>query len=115
MIGAHEFVVAPFPVKKDGIMGLDLLTVLRGNIDVAAGEISLDGQKIRLANHPLGGRKENHISKILFRYLPTDYLYITWKTAAMNMTCVTTHVVSKKTFAILHLNNAYFQNAGEIP
>ena len=54
---AHEFVVAPFPIKKDGIMGLDLLRVLRANIDVAAGEITLDGQKIRLPNHPLGWKK----------------------------------------------------------
>jgi hypothetical protein len=50
-------VVAPFPVKKDGIIGLDLLRALGARIDIAAEEI--DGQKIKLANHPSGGRKVN--------------------------------------------------------
>ena len=111
MIGAHEFVVAPFPVKKDGIMGLDLLTVLRANIDVAAGEITLDGQKIRLANHPLGGRKENHISKILFRYLQKNSQFTAWSHAVIITTYATTHVAKRKTDVILSSGDACSQNA----
>jgi hypothetical protein len=47
----HDFVVAPFPIK-DGIIGLDLLRALDARINIVAGEIELDGQKIKLTAHP---------------------------------------------------------------
>jgi hypothetical protein len=52
-------VVAPFPIKKDGIIGLDLLRALGARIDIAAEEIELNVQKIKLTNHPPGGVKES--------------------------------------------------------
>jgi hypothetical protein len=50
-------VVAPFPIKKDGIIGLDLLRALGASIDIAAEEIELNVQKIKLTNHAPGGVK----------------------------------------------------------
>ena len=47
----HSFVDAPLAVKKDGIVGLDLLRKLGTYIDIARGQIILDDQMIPLTNH----------------------------------------------------------------
>jgi hypothetical protein len=48
---SHNFVVAPFSMKKDGIIGLDLLNKLNASINIPAREINLDGHTIKLKNH----------------------------------------------------------------
>jgi hypothetical protein len=53
----HDFVVAPFPIQKDGIIGPDLLRALGAPIDLTAEEMEVGGQKIKLKNHPSIGRK----------------------------------------------------------
>jgi predicted aspartyl protease len=55
----YDFVVALFSIKKDGIIGLDLLRALGARIDIASGETDLDGQEIKLTNLPPCGRKVN--------------------------------------------------------
>ena len=60
----HDFVVAPFPIKKDGIMGLDLLRALNARIDLATEEIELDGQKIKLTNYPPCRREADRRVKV---------------------------------------------------
>jgi hypothetical protein len=48
----HDFVVAPFSIKKDRIIGLDLLRALGARTDIASWEIDLDSKKIKLTNLP---------------------------------------------------------------
>jgi predicted aspartyl protease len=43
---SHNFVVAPFSMKKDGIIGLNLLNKLNASINIPAREINLDGQQL---------------------------------------------------------------------
>jgi hypothetical protein len=52
------FVVAPFPIQKEGIIGLDILRALGARIDLATEEIAIGAQKIKLENHPPIGRRE---------------------------------------------------------
>lgn len=54
----HNFVVAPFAIKKDGIIGLDLLKTLGARIDLITEEVELDGQKIPFTKQ-LSPEKEN--------------------------------------------------------
>jgi hypothetical protein len=53
----HDFVVARFPVKKDGIVGLDLLRKLGARMDLATGEIEIDGHNLELKIHSSVGKK----------------------------------------------------------
>jgi predicted aspartyl protease len=53
----HDFLVARFPIKNDGIIGLDLLKGIGARIDLATGELEIDGQKMKLKNHRLEGRR----------------------------------------------------------
>jgi hypothetical protein len=50
-------VVAPFPIQKDGIIGLDLLRALGARIDLGTEEIEIGDQKIKLKSHPPRGRR----------------------------------------------------------
>jgi hypothetical protein len=53
----HDFVVAPFPIKKDGIISLGLLRSLDARIALAAEALEMDGQKIKFENHLAVGKR----------------------------------------------------------
>ena len=53
----HDFVVAPFPFQRDGIIGLDLQRKLGIFMYITRGEMTLGGQRMPLTDHPPGRRK----------------------------------------------------------
>ena len=66
----HDFVVASFPLQKDGIIGLDLLIELEAYIDMATDEVTLRGQVFKQKDRPPGGTEANQPKEMIGRTEP---------------------------------------------
>jgi hypothetical protein len=44
----HNFVVAPFPIKRDGIIGLDFLRAMRARINLETDQLEVGNDRIPL-------------------------------------------------------------------
>jgi hypothetical protein len=50
----HSFVVAPFPIERDGVLGLDWMRSMRVKIDLAHDQLQVAGERIPLRSATVG-------------------------------------------------------------